>query len=138
MLPLPGFQESNSRFCQPSLPSLPQESRLQWAPVCASTAVNQGEDRPSPAGAVVPGWLVKEKPGGQRQAEATARPGTKDGHCWALVPENNWFWTGRMTHVPKLHSGNHESRAALGPEPSGKQEQMQRPQRALLTGLLSL
>lgn len=85
MLSLPGFQEYNSRFCQPYLPSLPQESRLQWALVCASTAVIQGEDCPSPAGTVVPGWLFKEKPGGQRQAEATARPGTKDSHCRPLV-----------------------------------------------------
>lgn len=47
------FRNLSVNFASLPCPSLAQESRLQQAPVCASTAGSQGEDRPSPIGTTV-------------------------------------------------------------------------------------
>nr|XP_048315202.1 uncharacterized protein LOC125416323 [Myodes glareolus] len=98
-----------------------KESKLQQASVCASTADNQGEDRPSPTGTAVSDSNAKEEPGEQREAETTTRPGTKDGHRQMLLLDDGWFWSHKMTPAPKPHSGNPRAeQSSCRADPTGK------------------
>lgn len=119
ILSLLGFQESSSRFCQPSLPLSASGVQASAGSCLCLHLWQPGRGLPFPHRYC--GQSRTKYPGGARRTEAemTARPGMEDGHCQSLL-DDNWFRSHKMTPAPKQQSRKDRSSGAAGADPPGK------------------